>query len=381
MQFQLNKKNKSNNHCRSPLKFDINKNWYKVRKQKLERSINDISLTYDKKRMINTNDNANGLYFQIKHEIKDIANFKNTELNHQKEKIAKKTESKMKEIALIAEDYISDKLQNNRELLCSYHSVIAQMNSLLKLYNDLQLKINAIRISNNALAKQVKESEENNKAMIKNVFYYKASMKQIIEQIKPLQEKVKVIVNEKEDKNLETRRESSPSIETNRDKRIEDKMIFKRINNNKKKTQLTDGNSKNQTSSDMYGTTTTSFNNQKSIQYVSHLYKTINTFNYKRKNIFKKELNTLNKSNKIFELIESAMKESEERYKKINKIPLTIYKKSFIINRIIEERGYRQMFIESIANNTEINQIMERKLFPELTAFDRIVKVNFDQSI
>lgn len=366
MQLNSNKRNKTKSHYHPSFNLELNLDWFKGRKYKVNKHVNNINVSYDKAR-INTNGDDEVLYNRLKDEVKDISKHKNIELKNQREKINQKTETKLKEIALIVEEYISDKLNDNQDLLLTYHDIITYMNSLLKLYNDLQLRMNAIRISNNALIKQVKDEKHENQTLIKNLFYYKASIKQLLGQINTLQDKAKDLLSKRENKTIEK--------EIIGNKRMDNKMILNRINNNKIQTiHISTANNKNRTLSNFhFGTTTSSYTNEKSTQYVSNLYKTMNTFNFKKNDIFNKVLNTSNKTNKIYKIILSSMNQSEERYKKLNETSLKVFKKGLSTHQMMEEKGYRQMFIESLVNDKELNQISEGKLFPELTAFSRII--------
>ena len=281
------------------------------------------------------------LYQSIKNHVNRIEKFVNDELNKQKNHLTFKITNRLINCENDVQQDLINQLKQHKKVLCDFHYLITEMEKIINAYNEVKEHNTKMIIENEILEDAIKEENAQKEKIINNMKYYKTNIRKyifLIEQIK------------KRPSNTKKIRTIRKRVSPNDNLYLQTESILTRSLN-----------SFNITSENMR--------------------KTYNTFSTKTKKFYNsvnkiKNIKSFNSSrginhDEIYKKIIDYMKTAKEKYKMNNQLYSDIYKsRNLYITqnnfRIINEEGFRKIFIDQLTKDQKINELYDKKVLPSI---------------
>ena len=281
------------------------------------------------------------LYQSIKNHVNGIEKFVNDELNKQKNHLTFKIMNRLINCENDVQQDLINQLKQHKKVLCDFHFLITEMEKIINAYKEVKDHNTQMIIENEILKNAIKEENVQKEKIINNIKYYKTNIRKyiyLIEQFKkrPTNKKKIIAVRKKVSPNdnlyLQTESRLTRSI-----------------------------NSFNNTSENMRKTYNTFYTRTKQFYDSVNKIKNMKSFNSSR---------GIN-HDEIYKKIIDYMKTAKEKYKMNNQLYSDVYKsRNLYITqsnfRIINEEGFRKIFIDQLTKDQKINELYDKKVLPSI---------------
>lgn len=307
------------------------------------------------------------LFDSIKSHIHNIEKFVSEVLNTQKLRLNYKMMNRLINCENACKEDLIAQLMKHKDILCDLHNLITEMERIVSSYYYIQDKIRNLLINNEILREEIKQQNEYEKKLKNNIKYYKINIRQFYGLIDEIQlhqsSSLSNISKKKANRNVLLKKTFCLQTEPN---------TMASFNINKTSNSFHNTSEKMKKTVNIFSHRTSYYNKE-----TKKLFGTLHHHPFIT-NRTTTETSSLSQNteekNQIYQKIIHYMNIAKQKFIENNKMFSSIYKNKtdnevFLTrntNKIINDEGYRRMFIDKIVNDIDIIKICEKKIYPKV---------------
>lgn len=306
------------------------------------------------------------LFDSIKNHIHNIEKFVSEILNTQKMRLNYKIMNRLINCENACKEDLIAQLMKHKDILCDLHNLITEMERIVSSYYYIKDKIRNLLIDNKILRDEIKEQNDYEKKLKNNIKYYKINIRKfcgLIDEIQLHQSSSLSNISKKmPNKNVLLKKTFCLQTEPN---------TMASFNINRTSNSFHNTSEKMKKTVNIFSHRTTYYNKETKKLFGTLHHRpfitnrtTTDTSSFSQK--------SAGEQNQMYKKIIQYMNVAKQKFIDNNKMFSDIYKNKidnelFLTRntrKIINDEGYRRVFIDKIVNDVDIIKLCEKKIYP-----------------